>query len=100
MILSIALSNTTFAVFPAQSISAPQTLYPHQATFKHIYKICQENLHNNKFENNTTTESSHNFMREGATHKVSDYITFIINSSDKLPWLPTDFISSQQSGCR
>jgi hypothetical protein len=39
-------------------------------------------------------------MREGATHKVSDYITFIINSSDKLPWLPTDFISSQQSGCR
>jgi hypothetical protein len=55
----------------------------------HIYEIAEKSPQH-QFEGNRTISAVITLCE---THKESD-LTSITNSSDKLPWLPTDFISS------
>jgi hypothetical protein len=52
----------------------------------------QRNLHNNKVKSNMIMDQ---VITLWVLLTKCITITFITNGGDKLPWLPTDFISSQ-----
>jgi hypothetical protein len=60
----------------------------------HIWEIAEKSAQQN-FEENKTMSASHNLGESCTQSDRPSDVTFITNSSDKLPWLhTTDFISS------
>ncbi len=83
---------------------SPCTFIPHSTQLRRIISIstylCEfkENLHNNiKFEGNMPIDGNQNLEDVSNHLKCPTIVTFFItNCSNKLPCLPTAFISSQQ----